>query len=146
MSHPNPIFADYKSLLVFQNMGRRLLQQLAAAMNEPAYATFFKNIKSPHPNELTFTYLNLSFKTRIELFFRNDKLPDHAFIATYYIPEQPFKEEQEIVSYSFDLKYNVNDIYTEENFAGYYLIDFHQNLKKYYSDEHKPFPIKMDGK
>jgi len=146
MNHSNPIFADHKSLLVFRSMGRKLLQQLAIVMSDEAYASLFKNVKSLHPNELTFTYLDLPFKTRIELFFRNDKLPDHAFIATYHMPEQPFKEEQEIISYSFDLKYNVNDIFTEEDFAGHYLIDFHQHLKKYYSDEHKPFPIRWNGK
>jgi len=146
MNHYNPILEDHKSLFVFRNMGLKLLQQLRSVMCEQTYSPFFKNVSTIGQNELTFTYLGQSFKTRIELLFRNDKMPDHAFIATYHIPEEKFKEEQEIVSYSFDLRYNVNDIFSQEDFADHYLIDFHQNLKKYYSDDNKPFPIKVNGK
>lgn len=143
MERSNPILADYKSLLVFRNIGRELLHKLETTMCEPTYAPFFKNVLQTPANELTFTYLGFTFITRIELFFQNDRMPGQAYITTYIIQLQPYQQEQEIISYSFDLNYTVSDIFTEKDFAFHYLIDFHQQLKKHYSDEHKPFPIRI---
>lgn len=144
MHRLNPILEDYKLLLVYRNIGIKLLQQLKAEMTAPPYAPFFKNINLTDINELYFTYLQNNFKTGIEIFFEYSKMPKTAALATYYLHEPLAAEE--IVSYAFDLDYNVNDIYDLDTFAEHYLIDFHQNLKKSFSEHHRPFTIKLNDK
>jgi hypothetical protein len=145
MNRLNPITEDYKLLLVFRNMGTHVLQQLRKMMQEPAYNTLFRNIVLTEQNELSFTYLDNSFKTGIELYFNHSKMPKSAFLTTYYHPDNA-QGREEIVRYSFDLDYRINDIYTIEDFAEYYLIEFHQNLKKSFSDNHLPFTVRVSGK
>ena len=144
MNHLNPILEDYRLLVVYRNIGVELLQQLKTTMMAPPYAVFFKNININESNELHFSYLQYNFKTGIELFFDYSKLPKTALLATYYLNGQTTAEE--IVSYTFDLNYNVNDIYALSDFAGHYLVDFHQNIKKTFSEHHWPFTIKFTDK
>lgn len=142
MQRLNPIIEDYKLLLVFRNVGVQLLQQLKAVMSNTTYHRFFKDLSITDQNELSFSYLHHSFKTRIEIFFNHSRLPKSAVLATYYL--YPGKSEpDEIVSYSFDVSYQVNDIYTANDFAEPYLIEFHQNLKKTFSDYHIPLAIRL---
>ena len=145
MNRLNPITEDYKLLLVFRNMGIKVLQQLRAVMQEPAYVPLFKNLALTEQNELSFSYLDYNFKTTIELYFNHSKMPKSALLTTYYYPGNT-KNREEIVRYSFDLDYRINDIYTLDDFAEYYLIEFHQNLKKSFSDNHDPFAVRIQGK
>lgn len=143
MNRVNPIVEDYKLLLVFKNVGLQLLQQVKTTMNTPPYGAFFKDITLNEQNELLFTYLHQNFKTGLDVFFNHSRMPKSALLATYWLrPGSPTGSE-EIVSYSFDLDYNINDIYTLNNFAEHYLIEFHQNLKKCFSEHHIPFSIKL---
>ena len=142
MKDNNPIIEDHKQLTVLKKIGLELLQQLKAAMAEQPYASYFKNINTTEPNSITFTYLGLPFTTRLELFFNNTRLPAMALLSTYLLPDEKSSSPAEIVGYAYDMKYTVNHIYTSEDFAVPYLIELHQNLKKHYSDEHKPFPLK----
>jgi hypothetical protein len=146
MSWLNPIIEDYKLLLVFRNMGLKMLQQLGTEMEGKTYNPFFKNVSFTEKNELFFSYLEHNFKTQIELFFNHSKMPKSAVIATYHLQQHSAKGPEEVISYAFDLNYNINNIYTLENFAENYLIEFHQNLKKNFSDNHMPFPINISSK
>lgn len=140
----NPILEDYKLLVVYRNIGSKLLLQLKVVMSAPPYAAYFKSLNLTDTNELYFTYLHYRFKTALEAFFDYSKMPKTAVLTTYQLREP--LEPEEIVSYSFDLDYNVNTIYTLETFAEHYLIDFHQNLKKSFSENHVPFAIKLNDK
>lgn len=142
MTNSNPIFEDHKQLTVLKKIGLKLLQQLKVAMAEQPYASYFKIANTTEPHRIAFTYLSLPFTTRLELFFNNTRLPAMALLSTYLLPDETSTEPSEIISYVYDLKYTVNHIYTSEDFAVPYLIELHQNLKKHYSDEHKPFPLK----
>lgn len=146
MNRDNPITEDYKLLLVFRNIGLKLLQHLKEVMYRPPYNSLFKEMTVAGKSETGFSYLEHNFITGIELFFNHSRMPRSAFIATYYLHPERGKEREEIVRYSFDLDYNVNDIYTPEDFAEHYLIEFHQNLKKHFSDRHDPFPIRISDK
>jgi hypothetical protein len=146
MNWQNPIVEDHKLFLVFKNIGLQILQQLKVTLTGELYSNYFKDTVVTEKNELLFTYLDHNFKTQLEVFFNHSKMPQFAFIATYYLRPEKFKDPLEIVSYAFDLNYNINKIYTLQDFAEYYLIEFHQNLKKSFSDEHTPFPIRMNGK
>lgn len=146
MDHLNPIIEDYKLLTVFKNIGQQLLQQVKGAMSAPPYTNFFKEITLTEQNELHFSYLQHHFKTQIEVFFNHSKMPKSAFIATYHLPQDKGKDVGEIISYAFNLDYTINGIYTFDDFAAYYLIEFHQNLKKSFSDNDAPFAIKGIGK
>ncbi len=145
MKWQNPIVEDYKLFLVFSNMGHKMLQQLKMAMSTPLYSPYFKDVVLTDQNELFFTYLDHSFRTGLEVFFNHSRMPRSALVATYRLQKNT-QEEEEIISYAYDLNYNINSIYTPENFAEYYLIEFHQNLKKCFSDNHHPFRIKINGK
>jgi hypothetical protein len=72
-------------------------------------------------------------------------MPKSAFLTTYYFPENS-KNREEIIRYGFDLDYSINNIYTINNFAEYYLIEFHENVKKSFSDNHTAFSIRISGK
>ena len=146
MNRENPITEDYKLLLVFRNIGAKLLQRLKEVMYRPPYGSLFKETAVAGKGETGFSYLDHNFITGIELFFNHSRMPRSAFLATYYLHPERGKEREEIVRYSFDLDYNVNDIYTPEDFAEPYLIEFHQNLKKHFSDRHDPFPIRISDK
>lgn len=142
MHRSNPIIEDYKLLLVFRNVGLQLLQQLKAVMSSAPYSQYFKDITINEQNELHFSYLHYHFKTGIEVYFNHSKMPKSALLATYYW--QPgAKAADEIVSYGFDLDYQVHDIYTLKDFAEPYLIEFHQNLKKTFSDNHIPLALRL---
>jgi len=142
MSRLNPIIEDYKLLLVFRNVGLQLLQQLKAVMSSPPYSPYFKNLTITDQNELLFTYLQHPFRTGIAVYFNHSRLPKSAQIATYYTPEGKSGPE-EIVSYGFDLNYQVNDVYALKDFGEPYLIEFHQNLKKTFSDLHIPLALRL---
>lgn len=146
MNRINPITEDYKLLLVFKNIGLKLVQQVKVCMSSQPYNSFFKEVTMTEQHELRFSYFNHKFKTGIELFFNHSKMPKSAFLATYYLPAETEKSKEEIVSYAFDMEYNINDIYTFDDFADYYLIEFHQNLKKCFSDNHIPFTLKSNSK
>ncbi len=133
---------DYKRLMVFKDIGIKLLNQLKEAMSGNAYAVFFKKISISEQKELLFTYMGQQFVVRIELYFDNTAMPGEAYMATYHIPEEKFRDYEEIVSYSFDMNYTVSRMFTSENFAEPYLADFHQNLKLHYAQHNKPFPIR----
>ena len=145
MNYQNPIVEDYKLLLVFRNIGLKLIQQLRELIRKPPYNMLFKELAVTGQNELAFSYLEHNFTTQIELFFNHSRMPKTASITTYN-RHAGKKEPEEIIRYSFDLDYNVNDIYTLENFAEYYLIEFHQNVKKSFSDNHSPFTIRITDK
>jgi hypothetical protein len=145
MNRLNPITEDYKLLLVFRNMGTQVLQQVRKIMQEPIYSSLFRNLVLTEQNELCFTYLDHSFKTVIELYFNHTKMPKSAFLTTYYHSENK-KDREEIIRYGLDLDYSINNIYTINNFAEFYLIEFHQNVKKSFSDNHTPFSIRISGK
>jgi hypothetical protein len=145
MNRLNPITEDYKLLLVFRNMGAHVLQQLRKVMQEPVYSPLFRNLALTEQNELDFTYLDHHFKTGIELYFNHTKMPKSAFLTTYYYPENT-KDRAEIIRYDLDLDYSINNIYTINNFAEYYLIELHENVKKSFSDNHTPFSIRISGK
>jgi hypothetical protein len=144
MNRQNPITEDYKLLLVFRNIGIKLLQQLREAMYRPPYNTFFKEVPAA-PHEIRFSYLGHQFTTAVELFFNHSKMPKTAFVATYLLSENGTARE-EIIQYSFDLGYNINGIYKLDDFAEFYLIEFHENLKKSFSDHHHPFPLRVTDK
>jgi hypothetical protein len=146
MNWQNPIIEDHKLFLVFKNMGLKILQQLKVILNGDLYSTYFKEIILTEKNELLFTYLDHNFKTQLEVFFNHSKMPQFASFTTYYLRPERFKDPLEIVSYAFDLNYNINKIYTLQDFAEYYLIEFHQNLKKSFSEDHTPFSIRINGK
>jgi hypothetical protein len=145
MNRLNPITEDYKLLLVFRNMGTQVLQQVRKVMQEPVYSPLFRNLSLTEQNELCFTYLGHSFKTGIELYFNHTKMPKSAFLTTYYYPENT-KDREEIIRYGLDLDYTINNIYNVNNFAEHYLIEFHQNIKKSFSDNHAPFSIRISAK
>src|SRR6476646_3668600 len=142
MHRLNPILEDYKLLIVFRNVGLKLVQQLKATMSTAPYNTLYRDISLTDQNELLFSYLHHSFKTGIEIYFNHSKMPKSALLATYYLATGK-KEAEEIISHSFDLDYRVNDVYTLEDFAEPYLIEFHQNLKKSFSDNHVPLAIRL---
>jgi hypothetical protein len=146
MNRLNPITEDYKLLLVFRNIGVQLLQRLKEVIGKPPYAPLFKERPATGKNEIGFSYLEHQFSTGIELFFEYSRMPRSAFIATYSLHPERGKDSEEIVRYSFDLDYTINGIYNLEDFAEYYLIDFHENLKKQFSDRHDPFPIRISDK
>lgn len=141
MNHQNPIVEDYKLLVVFKHIGLKLLQHVKDQLAKQPYAFIFKDVALPEPHELRFSYLGYPFSTRIEAFFNFSRMPKTASIATYHAALQ--KEPEEIVRYSFDLDFVINDVYTLENFAEYYLIEFHENLKKTFSEHHTPFLIRI---
>ena len=143
MNHLNPIVEDYKLMLVFKNIGLQLLQQLKTQMGAPPYNNFFRDFTVTEHNELNFSYLQQNFTTGIELFFNHNRMPKTALIATYWLRPGNAAKSEEIISYAFDLNYQVNDIYTLSDFAEHYLIEFHQNLKKSFSEHHIPFAIRM---
>ncbi len=143
MNHQNPITEDYSLLLVFRNIGVKLLQRLKEAMAKPPYNAFFKETPAAGKAEIQFLYLEHQFITGIELFFDGSRMPKTASVATYYVHPQKGKDREEIVRYAFDLGVTVNDIYTADDFAGHYLIEFHQNLKRQFSDRHDPFAIRI---
>lgn len=145
MNYENPLVADYKLLVVFRNMGSKLLQQLKEHLLKPPYNSLFKDVVLTNQHDLLFTYLGHAFSTRIEVFFNYSRMPKSAFIATY--PAQPqAKLTEEMIRYSFDLDYMINDMYTLDDFAEYYIIEFHQNLKKTFSEHHMPFPVRITEK
>ena len=146
MSSSNPIVDDYKRLQIFNQIGIKLLQQLKTVLSKPPYNQYFKSLITTEKNEMIFTYWDQHFKTRVELFFKNNKMPTVAFLATYYIPEGSVSTTEEIISYPFDIAYNINNIYSLEDFAEPYAIEFHENLKKTFSDNHLPLPVRMSGK
>lgn len=146
MNHPNPILEDYQLFVVFRNIGLKMLQQIQAVMSAPPYNTLFKTTAVTTQNELPFTYLEHRFKTQIEVFFNHSLMPKSAFLATYYLDTDTKKNPEEIISYTFELDYTVHDIYTLEDFAEHYLIEFHQNIKKTFSDNHLAFAIKLNGR
>src|SRR6059036_3114823 len=116
MQRSNPIIEDYKLLLVFRNVGLKLLQQLKGLMSTLPYSNFFKDVSLTDQNELLFSYLHHTFKTGIEIYFNHHHMPKSALLATYY--SHPGKKEaDEIVSYGFSLNYQVNDVYTIDDFA-----------------------------
>ncbi len=133
---------DSKRLLVFKNMGLKLLNKLRSTLVEGPYVSLFKNISTTDQNEVLFTYLGHNFRIQIEMYFSNDAIPNQAYLTTYRLPEQQFRNEEEILSYPFNLDYTVNYGFTIDNFAPNYILDFHQKLKQHYSESHKPFPIR----
>ena len=143
MNRLNPIVEDYKLLLVFRNIGLQLLLQLKTQMGTIPYSNFFRDITITEQNELYFSYLQQNFKTGIELYFNHSRMPKTARMTTYWLRPEQNPQNEEIISYAFDLNYGVNDIYTLDDFAEQYLIEFHQNLKKSFSEHHIPFAIRM---
>jgi hypothetical protein len=143
MNRLNPIVEDYKLFVVFKNIGLQLLQQLRMQMSMPPYSNFFRDVAITEQNELLFSYLQQHFKTGIELFFNHSRMPKSALLATYWLRSDRTAKNEEIISYSFDLNYQINDIYALADFAEHYLIEFHQNLKKSFSEHHIPFAIRM---
>lgn len=141
----NPIADDLKLLTVYRNIGLQLLQQLRKTMITPTYTVVCKPAVVNEDNVLPFTWLKYSFQTRIDVFFEGARLPKTALLATYLMPTANGKEE-EIVSYDFTIDLNINSIFTIQDFAEPYLIDFHQNLKKVFSDNHNPFVLKFNDK
>lgn len=139
----NPIIDDYKLLLVFKNMGTKLLLEVKNLMGKQPYNAVFKAGEITQQNEMFFAYLDYNFRIGIELFFNHTRMPKSALLATYYLSSEKGGAKEEIISYAFDLDYVVNDIYTLDNFAEHYLVEFHQNVKKSFSDSHTPFSIKL---
>ena len=146
MHHQNPIFEDAQLILVFRNIGVQLLQKITAVMSAPPYNTLFRTAAISGQNELPFTYLDHAFKMQIEVHFNHTRMPKSAFLTTYHVDASHKNGREEIISYAFDLDYTVNDIYTLETFAEHYLIEFHQNVKKSFSDNHMAFQIKLNGR
>jgi hypothetical protein len=146
MHHQNPIFEDVQLLQVFRNVGVQLLQQVTAVMSAPPFNTLFKAALLTGQNELPFTYLDHTFKMQIEVLFNHTRMPKSALLTTYHVDAMYKNGREEIISYAFDLDYTVNGIYTRETFAEHYLIEFHQNVKKSFSDNNMAFQIKLTGR
>ena len=144
--HTTELLNDCKKLLVFKNIGIKLLNKLKATLADSPYSGFFKNISTTDQNELLFSYLGQNFKIRIELYFNNEAIPNQAYLTTYRLPEQQLRNDEEIISYPFNLDYTVNYGFTIDDFAVNYISDFHQKLKQHYSESHKPFPIRINDK
>src|SRR3990170_2782957 len=62
MNRLNPITEDHKLLLVFRNIGLKLLQQLRDAMYRSPYNSFFKDVPAAS-HEARFSYLGHQFTT-----------------------------------------------------------------------------------
>lgn len=146
MNEANPMLDDYKLLVVFKNIGLKLIQEVKVAMSRPPYNGLFKCSGVTEQNEMLFSYLEQPFKLQIEVFFNQTRMPKTAQLTSYFLQPDKTKRNEEIIRYTYDLDYNVNDIYTLDNFASHYLIEFHQNVKKTFSDNHVPFGIRFSGK
>ena len=140
--HPTDLLNDHKKLSVFKNIGLKLLSRLKANLVEAPYAGLFKNVSTSDQNEILFSYLGQNFRIGLEVYFSNEAVPNQAYLTTYRLPEHQFRNEEEILSYPFNLDYTVNYGFTVDDFAPNFLSDFHQKLKQHYSESNKPFPIR----
>ena len=110
-----------------KEQGAKLLAALSTCIDSPSTISMF-TIMSSKDIEIRFQFLGFEFSTVLEILPINYSLGFEGQLTTYWLKGKD-TEDVEIVSFSFDRIGNVNRMYTVDEFADLYLIEFLKNIK-----------------
>lgn len=127
----NPLPAQIESYAgkytPLKEQGAKLLAALSTSMVNAKMTSMFA-MTSFNDIEIKFQFLGFEFITVLEILPTNYSLNSEGQLTIYWLKGKD-KEEVEIVSFCFDKIGNVNRMYTVNEFADFYLVEFLKNIK-----------------